>query len=227
MESTLPFLLALGLAMALGFVVLREHRALRRSRSSLLDRCEDRLQSGRIESGLAEFPRLTGRYTGRPVHAELIPDTMTIRRLPQLWLSVTLLETLPVRGGFAVLVRPSGNDYYSLTETFPHTLQPPGTFPWEVLVRGASLADQRLIDQCGALVAGILSDPKVKEVAVTPKGVRIVWQAAEGRRGEHLLLRQAIFDNADVTPDAFDHILSTLLSLSKLAAAAESAVRAA
>jgi hypothetical protein len=214
-ESWLPALIVSGIALAVGAVALREHRALRASRRSLISNCLTLLDNGKIEPGPAEFPRLRGKHQGRLIHVDLVPDTMTIRRLPQLWLSVTRLEPLPLEGGIAVLVRPSGNDYFSLTETFTHTLSPPGQLPWEVLVRGETPACQAIANDAADAIASILADPKVKEVAITPKGVRIVRQAAEGRRGEHLLLRQAIFDDADIPREDFDRILAQLCSLSQ------------
>lgn len=212
---------------ALGWVAMREHRALRAARRDLLSNCLPLVESGSIGCGVAEFPRLSGTYRGRRVAAELMPDTMTVRRLPQLWLSLTLLDSVPVVGGFAVLVRPSGNDFYSLTETFPVTLDPPRDLPWEVLVRGASLDDQQLVDDLAPVMGSILADPKVKELAVTPRGVRIVRQASEGRRGEHLLLRQAVFDEANVPAADFQRVLAWAEDLANRVAARTGRARAA
>jgi hypothetical protein len=164
----------------------------------LLDSCCGVLEEPVLSLGGDEFPKLAGRHRGRRVHAELIPDTMTIKRLPQLWLSVTLLQRLPGISSFAVLVRPSGNDFYSLTESFRESLIPPPGLPWEVLIRGETSNAQAHLDHLAGLLSAILSDPRVKEVAVTARGLRIVLQAGEGRRGEHLLLRQAVFDDAGV-----------------------------
>lgn len=86
------------------------------------------------ESG---FPRIEGRYKGQNLRLDLIPDTMTIRRLPQLWLSITSVEPLPLAdAGVAILVRPSGADYYSLTERMSEHLPVPAAFPNECWVRG-------------------------------------------------------------------------------------------
>jgi hypothetical protein len=168
------------------------------------------LTDSRISLGSDGFPRLDGAHNGHRVRAELIPDTMTIRRLPQLWLSMTLLARLPVEASFAVLVRPSGADFYSLTEEFLHTVAPPAGFPWEVRIRGNNPRSSALVEQLAAPIAAWLADPRVKEIAMTPKGLRIVRQAGEGRRGEYLLLRQAMFDNADVSATDVSTLLSGL-----------------
>jgi len=211
-----------------GIAVLafRERTKLRQSRRDLLDPCCRVLDTPTVTHGGDNFPRLEGRDRGRLVHAELIPDSMTIRRLPQLWLQVTRFEPRPRISEFAVLVRPAGTEFYSLTSHFSHHLTPPPMLPHEVLVRGSSPGAQRLLDQLGPVVAGVLADPKVKEVAVTRKGLRIVWQAAEGRRGEHLLLRQCIFDDAHVSADSLRHLLSRLDEVSASASAVNQVIAA-
>ena len=211
--SWLPLLILTAFVLAVGTVTWREHHALRASRRTLLSECSTFFDTCAITPGTAEFPSLLGSYQGREIHADLIPDTMTIRRLPQLWLSITLSEKLPIKSGFAILVRPSGNDYFSLTEAFTYTLAPSKLLPWEVLVRGETPGSQSIADQMADLIGAILADPRVKEVALTPRGARIVWQAAEGRRGEHLLLRQAVFDNAAVAKGDFERLVTQLLRL--------------
>ena len=63
-------------------------------------------------------------------------------------------------------------------------------------------------------MAKITSEPKVSEIGVTKKGLRLVWQASEGRRGEHLILRQSVFDEAQVTRSNFARLLGYLDDLS-------------
>lgn len=179
----------------------------------LLDGCNSVLDDFNLTVGGDGFPRLRGRRGARAVQVDLIPDTMTIRRLPQLWLSVTLLDRLPVDGDFAVLVRPSGCDFYSLTENLPHRVAPPAEFPWEVLIRASGARAEALVERLAKPVAALLADPHVKEVGVTAKGLRIVRQAGEGRRGEHLLLRQAVFDDAEILVTDLETILGKLESL--------------
>lgn len=200
----------IGIVAAVG---IKEHAALRTSRRNLLDACAKHLTGPTIVHGHDDFPKLSGTYAGHRLHVDLIPDTMTIRRLPQLWISVTLLDNLESESEFAVLVRPSGNDFYSLTEAMDRTLTPPSTLPWEVLVRGKGEGAQKMIDSQAVLLGSILADPHIKEIAATRKGLRIIRQAGEGRRGEHLLLRQAIFDNAEVSPEALSALIKNLLSL--------------
>lgn len=190
---------ALG-ALILGWSWRRERVAARAGRAGLLDGCRLLFETVEITTGADGFPRLDGTIQGRRLVLEFIPDTMTIRRLPQLWLCATLLDPLPVKAGFAVLVRPSGAEFYSLTERFEARLEPPPGLPSEILARGASHRAAAPLAAAGPELAALLADPRVKEVAATRKGVRAIFRAAEGQRGAHLLLRQCVFEDADVRP---------------------------
>ena len=145
---------------------------------------------------------------------ELVPDTMTIRRLPQLWLKLTRIENRPGLPEFSVLIRPSGNEFYSLTSAHGFILEPPPGLAAEVIARGTERASQRTLDGAQSVLRRLFSDGRMKEVGVTAKGVRMVWQAAEGSRGEHLLFRQCRFDDAAVDPVNLMRVLDQLNALS-------------
>jgi hypothetical protein len=201
---------ASAIATAIGCLAIRDHRRQRAQRRGLFNKCRDVLTNARISFGDDDFPSLEGSHEQYALRADLIPDTMTIRRLPQLWLCVTLFNKRPGRPEFAVLVRPSGNDFFSLTQRFHHRLNPTSGMPWEVLVRGDGDGAQALLQSLAQPLAELLSDPRTKEVAITERGLRIIRQAAEGQRGEHLLLRQAVFDDAGVSAFDLETIVTAL-----------------
>ena len=197
----------------------RDRRAANAARRSILDSVAGQLDGATLTLDLSGFPKLNGTLHGDAVRVALIPDTMTIRRLPQLWLEVTLLCDLPLAGSsFAALVRPSGNDYYSLTERFTSQLLPPRSFPAECLVKGESASSQTTLDCVAECASRLFSDPKVKEFAATQNGLRIIRQLAEGKRGEHLLLRQSVFVDARAEPRDLDHMTTALQDLKTLLA---------
>ncbi len=194
---SISLLLAAGSIAAVTYVGMRDHRAAKAARRGVLDGCAGALDRAQLSHAADGFPRLAGHHHGREVRVDLLCDTMTIRRLPQLWMSTTLLDANAGLPGFAILVRPAGTEFYSLTSRFAHRLETPVGFPDEVLIRGDAGAEP-LLDELRATLAGILADPRVKEIAVTPRGLRIIRQAGEGKRGDHLLLRQSVFENAAV-----------------------------
>lgn len=206
-------LLGLGVAGAVGALAARENRSVRGSRRHLLDQCAGVVNGAEMHHGPDGFPWLEGWYHGRRLHLQLIPDTMVLRRLPQLWASMTLLDTLASIPSIAILVRPAGYEFYSLTGALPCTLSLPAEFPEEILVRGSDERAEEMLRLISSPLAAILADPRVKEIAITSKGLRLISQVAEGRRGEHLLLRQAVFDDGRVSPSEFVARLEELESL--------------
>ncbi|MBA2127220.1 hypothetical protein DLM45_13450 [Hyphomicrobium methylovorum] len=221
MPSELLLLIAIVGVCVVTVKARRDHARQRALRTGLFDSCVGLLDLGSVSFGEDGYPILEGRRLGKFIRAIFILDTMTIRRLPQLWLSVTRIEPRKGRPAFAALVRPAGTEFYSLSSTFPHRLDNPPNFPDEVLVRGSGEAAQTLLLRMEDAIRKILLDPKIKEIAVTEKGLRVIWQAAEGRRGEHLILRQSIFDNNTVSAEDFNQMLAHLDALSEAAATAD------
>ncbi len=82
-------------------------------------------------------------------------------------------------------------------------------------MRGTPEAEA-LLRQAEPILAKILADPRVKEVLATPRGLRLVVQAAQGARGAYLLTRGSRFDLDGVAPALLDE---TLAGLSRLARA--------
>lgn len=209
--STL-FLFACPLTI-LGWIAMRDHRARHASRRALLGDCARLFDRYALTHEGDSFPRLSGRIGTRNVDVRLVCDTMTIRRLPQLWLQVTVLERLQGVSGLAILVRPSGYEFYSLTNDFHHVIEPPADFPRELIVRGKDARSDNVFEKLAPAAAAILSDPRVKEIAVTAEGFRITRQASEGKRGDYLLLRQAVFDESAVPAAVLETALNDIESL--------------
>ena len=190
---------ALGVAI-LVWVARREHAAVLAGRGAVLDACSPLFDESSLTLGVDGFPRLEGAIAGHRLILEVIPDTMTVRRLPQLWLSVTLVKRLPLDSGFAVLVRPTGAEFYSLTHRLEHRLEPPAGLPPEVIARGADRRATAALALAAPALSALFAQPSVKEVGATGRGARIVFRVAEGRRGPHLLLRQCAFEDASLAP---------------------------
>ncbi len=193
-----------------GVVALRGHRKAIAARRNLLDRCAHLLSEASLTHGGDGFPILEGFRDGRFVRIELIPDSMTIRRLPQLWLKLTRLEARPHCAEFSLLVRPSGTEFYSLTSEHALALEPPAGIAAEAIAKGDRSSSQRAIERSSAILRNIFVDIRAKEVAVTRKGLRLIWQAAEGHRGEHLLFRQCRFENAEIAPADLENLFGKL-----------------
>lgn len=203
-------------------LAIRDHRRAVAARRALFDDCRGVLEDERWTAGADGFPALEGRAFGHAVKVALIPDTMVVRRLPQLWLSVTVLDALPGAPSLSVLTRQSGNEFYSVAHDLPQRVDPPAGLPLDVMIRGSGARAQALCHHLAPALTALLADTRVKDITLTARGVRVVRQVAEGRRGEHLLLRQAVFDMAQVERGLF---VQTLRDAAALAARRATAIR--
>ncbi|MGV3551741.1 hypothetical protein [Rhizobium sp.] len=177
---------------------MRDQREAMAERSGLLAEAGEVLSGATTVIGPDHYPVVTGRIDdGRQIKVELIADTLVTRRLPQLWLRVTLYDAAPDRPTIGMLARPTGSEYYSLVHDMPEWMEPPvSTAP--ILMRGDGTATPEQAARVARHFGGLFADAAVKEAVISPRGVRIVRQAAQGERGAHLLLRQSRFAIATV-----------------------------
>lgn len=181
----------------------RDHRMEAERRARLLDRVASRLPQASTTIRPDGFPALVGRLAdGRAVTVELIPDTLVYRRLPELWLIVTIEEADSLGGpSIGGLSRPTGAEFYALVPTLPRLLQMPEGVETSLLLRCSNDFAGPAAERLGMAVIRLFDDRAIKEIVSTPRFTRIVRQAAEGDRGTHLLLRQIRFAIVEVPPD--------------------------
>lgn len=136
------------------------------------------------------FPRISGTYEGHLFDLQAVPDTLNFRKLPTLWLLVSLPEPLPVKGTFDLILRPRGIETFSRFNDLPVQITPDVMFPHDCSIRTdnpLALPDRDLLLRH----LRMLNDPLAKELVISPKGVRIVWLAEEANRGRYLIFRDA------------------------------------
>jgi hypothetical protein len=152
------------------------------------------LDSYRVTQAGQGWPILTGRYHGAEVRLEPVLDDLAWRKLPSLWLKATVLTPNIARGTLGLLVRARGGEFYSPTAEMAHRLPLPKTFPSDALLCSDCVSTAPVAAVEGQI--GAFDDPRTKELVITPKGVRLVYQAAQGERADYLVLRQARFAQA-------------------------------
>ena len=143
--------------------------------------------------------RLTGEYRGHFFQVMTVVDTLSIRKLPSLWMLVTLPEPLPLAGTLDMMMRPAAASTFSNFDHLPEFVPTPPGFPQPAVLRsdvaGGPFPAARLSGHIEPF-----SNPYAKELLISPKGVRIVVQVAEADRVRYGVFRQAEF--GDVTLDA-------------------------
>ena len=148
-----------------------------------------------------------GRWNGQRVQIRTIVDTLAVRKLPTMWLSVTITEPVAVPGTIDVMQRPAGPTSFSNFDHLPETLPTPPDWPDEAVVR---TDDPDALGVLRAIEAdvGFLAEPRIKELLITPNGVRLVCLVAEADRARYGVLRQASFgDYGGLDPMLINRLL--------------------
>ena len=202
---------------------IRGHREAMQQRGRLLDEAHGLLSEPGISMAPDQFPIVTGRIgDGRPIRIELIADTMVTRRLPQLWLKVTLFESeLRDCPSLGALARPTGSEYYSLVHGFSEWMRPP-EMGMSLLMRGDGRAAGEQAAIAGRHFQLLFVDQKVKEAVMTAKATRLVYQASQGERAAHMFLRQARFSLETVPAATIAQAIALAAGLSTIYSEADS-----
>ncbi|MFO1038078.1 MAG: hypothetical protein U1E45_14670 [Geminicoccaceae bacterium] len=200
-------LLAVGAGMAL--LVWRwraDQQALKARRSHFLDLVLPLLDSGLITQDGADYPSLSGVWRGVQVEIRPIADSIAVRKLPALWLSVSLVAPTGQDVTLDALQRASGVEYWSPSADLPRTLPVPAGWP-ETVRLAADGEPGQMLARVAEAGSTFFADARAKELLVTPKGVRLVVMLDEGARGPYLLLRQAEFALDRLPADVVEALL--------------------
>ena len=203
-------LAALGLWLALRLI--RETRARAASRAGYFDAVKTLFENGETQLQPTGFPRMTGRRKGLAFDLQAVPDTLTFRKLPALWVLVTLPEPLPLDATLDLMARPSGNEPFTRFSDLPQSLPTPSDLPKDIAIRSD---DATRIPPHDLLArhADLFTDPRVKELVLSPKGLRIVILAEEADRSHYLIFREAEMGRTPLPPARLEPLLDRLAAL--------------
>lgn len=210
-------LIPLGLALAaiglwLALRLIRETRSRAQTRAAYFDAVKPLFDGGETRVQPTGFPRMTGRRQAISFDLQAIPDTLTFRKLPALWVLVTLPEPLPLEATLDLMARPSGNEPFTRFATLPQSLPTPPELPKELAIRtddATRIPPPDLI----ARHADLFEDPRVKELVLSPKGVRVVILAEEADRGRYLIFREAEMGRVPLSPSRLEPLLDRLAAI--------------
>lgn len=201
-----------GLAIWLGVRLWREARARVQTRASFFSAVRPLFSDPVQAVADTGFGRLSGRAGGQVWDLQAVPDTLTMRKLPALWLLVTLPQPLPLAATVNVMIRPSGVEPFSNFAALPHQIAPPPGFPADCAIR--TDAPDRLPPL--ALLRShlhLFDDPRVKELILSPKGLRLTLLAEEADRGRYLIFRDAELGRAPLDPQVLRPLMAALDAL--------------
>lgn len=158
------------------------------------------------------FARMTAHHGPHAFDLQVVQDSLTFRKLPALWVMLTLPEPLPVTATLDIMARPTGQEPFSHFSRLTQTLPCPAILPEGTAIRSDDAA--HVVPE--ALIAphlGLFADPKVKELVISPKGLRLVILAEEAERGRFLIFRDAEMGLTPLAPHRLTPLIDTLLAV--------------
>jgi hypothetical protein len=212
-----------AIALAVLVALYRRNRAtIRKLRGSVFEPAYGLFSSYRVTQAGLEYPELRGRYRDHDFYVDAVVDTLTFRKLPVLWLRVSLLAPMPGRSTLDILIRSQNVEFYSPSADLPHRIEPLAGWPAGAVIRTDDperLPDRGIIDRHMSYFA----EPQAKEMLVTPKGIRLVHMLDQARRAEYLVMRQAEFESPQVPEPLLKTLMDRLIALHDDLAAAKQA----
>lgn len=160
------------------------------------------------------FPRLTGRFAGHRMTLQALPDSLSYRKLPALWLVLSLPLPLDRQRRLALMARPAGTETFSDFAQLPVAIERPAALPAPLQLRCDGPPDPSDLDRLTA-IAPFLADPSVKALELSPKGLRLVLLAEEANRSRYLFYRAAELGDTPLSPARLEPALKVLVRLAE------------
>ena len=210
----LLLLIASSVALALSlWRTLRASAARTAARAGYLTLCHPLLSNLRHRLSPTGFPRLNGHYHGHLFDLQVIPDALSVRKLPCLWLMVTLPEPQPAPATVDIVQRATGLETFTHFPRLPHAHPLGPAFPETATLRSDTAAAPP--DFPLRIHAGFFADPRAKELLISPKGIRLVWLAEQADRGAYLIFRNAEMGANPLNPAHLQPLLERAVALSR------------
>lgn len=210
--ALLLWTLALGLGVLWQARGLRSASAARRAaRAGFLDACRGLLTDTRTRIEPDGFARVAGTRGGARLDLRVVPDTLTTRKLPALWLLATLTEPQPLRATWHLMLRPRGVETFSAFDRLPRLLPPQAGLPLDSALR--TDAASGLPPAALARAVDALGEDRLKEVVLSPRGLRLTVLLEEAHRGRYLIFRDAEMGLRPLPPETLRPLLDALLAL--------------
>lgn len=197
---------------SLGGLYRYERNRCRRARGALFSRSLDLFDTYRVTQDHMAYPVLVGTYRGVAVRLEPIVDDLTWRKLPSLWLKTTVLTPTACRGVCDLLIRPRGCEFYSPSADLENHLPLPPDWPRDALLCTDDPAGKPPLGILNEHI-GLFDDPQMKELVITPHGVRLVRQIWQAERGPYLVLRQVQFEQEQIEREVLARLLDAAMAI--------------
>ncbi len=204
--NTILFVLVM---MVMGIFLYRHYQRDRaktiQNKLHLLDDCMGLLHDAKLSPQGLDYPKLRGQYGGFDVLLELVADTLAVRKVPPLWLLVTIKGKSITKGSLDLIVRPQNNEFYSPAWQWPGHLQTPDRWPAHSMIKYQD--EPAAVDILSRFVPLLFGDERTKELLVMPSVLRITYMAKQAERGQYMLMRNSIFDAMPIEKELVQRLI--------------------
>ncbi len=211
MSNLFLFVVIIAMGVYLYRIYQRDAAGIRNDRGGLLDSCINLLENPIIQQVGAGFPKLSGLYKGHEITLELMADTLAVRKVPPLWLLVTVKGRQAISGTLDMIVRPQNNEFYSPAWQWEGQLAIPASWPQHAIIKyqSAPVPLGALIP----LVPPLFADEHMKELLILPNSLRLTYLAKQAQRGEYMVMRNSVFDATPLEPQAVACLIEQAINL--------------
>ena len=157
---------------------------------------------------------------------EPVIDDMAWRKVPVLYVKVTVLKPNPYRAILDLLIRPGGVEVYSPSDELHYHVPLPEGWPENALLCSDDPSSLPPLDLITPHI-GIFNDIYMKELVATSRGVRLtrmVWQA---RRLHYAVVREVKFEELYLEPSIAKTLLDSTISIADALSGSAGVARAA
>lgn len=199
-------------ALWLAWTTVQAHKARKAARANYFRNVEPLFNKVATRIQPTGFARMTAHFDGAAFDLQAIPDSLTFRKLPALWVMLTLPAPMPVKATLDIMARPAGNEPFSHFANLPQSLPCPPSLPNGTALRSDDASGVPPLELIAAHLA-VFDDPKVKELVISPKGLRLVILADEAERGRFLIFRDAEVGTSPLPAARMTPLISALIAL--------------
>ena len=207
-----------GLVIALvGIVVLawlyrRDRLRFRRRRGAFFTDCLALFETYHLEQDDLAFAVLTGTYRGFDLRLEPVVDDIGFRKVPSLWITVTVRAPVRYSGILDVLMRPQGVEFYSPFADLEYEVPRPAGCPRDAVIHSDDPSQTPPAESIAPHLA-LFEDPRMKELLIAPAGVRLVYHVTQAQRTEYVVLRHVQFSDHRLSPQLAQHLVDAALAV--------------
>ena len=131
-EILAAILVAVG---ALIWIYRRDRRRFEAERAMLFNDLRGLFSESELTRAPLDYPKLRGVYRGHKVAVDAVLDNLAVRKVPSLWLRVTVLTDIPYAGSCDILARAHNVEFYAPSNSFDHVLPLPASWPQHLTIK--------------------------------------------------------------------------------------------